>query len=51
LPITDGRSYLNVSFEYVNIKPELKNMVDEKYFRMTISYTFNELWFVKRKVD
>jgi hypothetical protein len=50
-PISDTRSYINVSFEYLNIKPESKTMINENYLRMTLSYTFNEHWFFKRKVD
>ena len=51
LPISDMRSFINVSFEYVNINADYKRMIDESYLRMTISYTFNEYWFFKRKVD
>jgi hypothetical protein len=50
-PISDARSYINVSFEYLNIKPESKIMINENYLRMTLSYTFNEYWFFKRRVD
>jgi hypothetical protein len=50
-PISDARSYINVSFEYLNIKPETRTMINENYLRMTLSYTFNEYWFFKRKVD
>jgi hypothetical protein len=51
LPLVDNRSYLNVSFEYVKIKPETKLLIDEQHFRFTINYTFNERWFFKFKVD
>ena len=50
-PLIDNRSLVNVSFEYVKIRPELRTMIDEQYFRFTVNYTFNELWFFKRKVD
>ena len=50
-PMIDNRSFVNVSFEYVKIRPELRSMIDEQYFRFTLNYTFNELWFFKRKVD
>ena len=49
-PITDGRSFVNFSLEYVRIAPELKTMIKENYFRMTLSYTFNEYWFFKQKI-
>lgn len=50
-PISDHRSFVNVSFEYVNINAQHKSMIDENYLRLTLSYTFNEHWFFKRKVD
>ena len=50
-PISDSRSFINVSLEYVKIKADNKTMIDEDYLKMTLSYTFNELWFFKRKVD
>lgn len=51
LPLIDNRSLVNISFEYVKIRPGLRTMIDEQYFRFTVNYTFNELWFFKRKVD
>ncbi|MDD4589003.1 MAG: hypothetical protein PHG06_01055 [Parabacteroides sp.] len=52
LPLIDNRSFLNISLEYVKKNPEVKtNMIDERYFRFTLNYTFNELWFFKRKVE
>ena len=50
-PISDARSFVNFSLEYVNVTPDFKTMVKENYFRMTLSYTFNEYWFFKRKVE
>ncbi|MDR2915414.1 MAG: hypothetical protein LBV74_11375 [Tannerella sp.] len=50
-PISDARSFINLSFEYVKIKPDAKTMIDENYLRMTLSYTFNEHWFFKRRVE
>jgi hypothetical protein len=51
IPLIDNRSIVNLAFEYVNIKPEARPLVDERYFRITINYTFNEAWFYKFKVD
>ncbi len=51
LPLIDNRSILNISFEYVKLKPERVSMVDEQYFRVTVNYTFNERWFFKFKLD
>jgi hypothetical protein len=49
-PISDAGSFVNATFEYVHIRPELKTMIKENYLRMTLSFTFNEIWFYKRKV-
>lgn len=51
LPLIDNRSFLNVSFEYVKIKPETRLLIDQQHFRFTVNYTFNERWFFKFKVD
>ena len=44
-------SLVNVSFEYVKIKPEIRTMIDEQYFRFTLNYSFSERWFDKRKLN
>lgn len=52
LPTLMGHtSMLNITFEYVKVKPQVKNMIDERYFRFTLNYTFNESWFRKQKLD
>jgi hypothetical protein len=52
LPLVDNRSFLNLSLEYVKIKPEKTGtLIDEQHFRFTVNYTFNERWFSKSKVD
>ena len=51
IPMSDRRSFLNFAFDYTLVKPEVKTMIDEQYFKITVSYTFNELWFFKRKVQ
>jgi hypothetical protein len=50
LPLIDNRSYINLSVEYVKIKPETRALIDEQYFRFTLNYTFNEMWFRKFKM-
>ena len=50
-PISDARSFVNFSLEYRKVIPDYKTMINENYFLMTLSYTFNEYWFFKRKVD
>ena len=51
IPMLDRRSFLNLAFEYSLIRPELSTLIDEQYFKVSLSYTFNELWFFKRKVQ
>ncbi len=52
LPLIDNRSLVNLSFEYLKKRPEVKtNLIDEQYFRFTVNYTFNEFWFFKNKLD
>ena len=51
VPMNDRRSFLNIAFEYLLIRPESKLYIDEQYFKVSLSYTFNELWFFKQKVQ
>lgn len=51
LPLVDNRSHVNLSFEYVKVRPELPTMINEQYFRFALNYSFNEFWFFKRKVN
>jgi Outer membrane protein transport protein (OMPP1/FadL/TodX). len=51
LPLPGDRSSLNISFDYSMIKPKVSTLIDERYFKLTVSYIFNELWFHKRKVQ
>jgi long-subunit fatty acid transport protein len=51
IPMVDKRSFINMAFEYSLIRPDVKTMIDEQYFKFSVSYTFNELWFFKRKLQ
>jgi hypothetical protein len=50
IPMVDRRSFINWALEYSVVCPQVP-MIDEQYFRFTLSYTFNELWFYKRKLQ
>ncbi|MDR2138349.1 MAG: hypothetical protein LBP50_02200 [Tannerella sp.] len=50
-PMLDNRSFINASIEYVRVVPETKALISEQYFRITVSYTFNERWFAKLKLE
>ncbi|NDV96007.1 hypothetical protein D0T84_13950 [Dysgonomonas sp. 521] len=54
-PIRDnlgGRvSYINLNFEYKKIKPEVKTMIDEQYFGVSLNVNINEFWFFRKKIE
>ncbi len=50
LPISGQKSMVNIAFEYVNVKPDMKNMLSENYFQLNLGLTFNEFWFFKNKL-
>jgi hypothetical protein len=49
-PMVDRRSFLNIAFEYSRVLPDFKQLIKEQYFKLTVSYTFNEEWFFKQKL-
>ena len=51
LPIVDRRSFINLAFEYSIVQPEINTFVKEQYFKLTLSYTFNESWFFKQRLQ
>jgi hypothetical protein len=56
IPMVDRRSFINLAFDYTLLKPDATSsagftFIKEQYFKITVSYTFNELWFFKRKVQ
>ena len=50
-PILRSNSILNISGQYINVKPKVAGMLEENYLRVNIGLTFNERWFMKWKVD
>lgn len=51
LPLPRSRSLVSVTAQYIKVKGQERNFVDEGTFRLSIGLTFNERWFFKRKVD
>jgi len=51
VPMPDKRSFINFALEYSRVQPEVSSFVKEQYFKISLSYTFNELWFRKLKVQ
>ena len=47
----NSMSHLHVSGEFVHVRPSEKWMVTENYFRLNLSVTFMERWFMKIMVD
>ena len=50
-PIFRSNSILNISGQYINVKPKVAGMLEENYLKINIGLTFNERWFMKWKVD
>ncbi|MDR1809612.1 MAG: hypothetical protein LBR34_04305 [Prevotella sp.] len=46
---TGRTSYVNINFEYVKLRPEVKSMISEDYFSISIGLSLNDLWFMKNK--
>lgn len=44
-------SYINLNFEYKKIDPEVKGMIKEEYYGVSVNVNINELWFRKRKIN
>ena len=50
-PIFRSNSILNISGQYINVKPKVAGMLEENYLKINVGLTFNERWFMKWKVD
>lgn len=51
LPIPSSRSIVSISAQYIKVKGLQSHIVDENTIRLNIGITFNERWFLKRKVQ
>jgi hypothetical protein len=49
--VYERTSYVNFAFNYSLVRPDVKTLIKEQYIKLTLSYTFNESWFFKRKVQ
>ncbi len=45
------KSYLSISGQFVHVAPKVSGMLKENYLRINIGMTFNEPWFMKRRVN
>ncbi len=50
-PLATDKSMINVSFEYVNRQCAPVKLITENHFRISVSLTFNEMWFWQRKFE
>lgn len=54
LPIANqynNRSLLNVAAQWEHVRPRSSGMITENYLRLSVGISFNERWFMKRKVN
>ena len=51
LPVPRSRSILSISGQFVRISGQESAFVNENIFRVSIGLTFNERWFLKRRVE
>lgn len=50
IPLPQGKSLLNISAQFVQVKGRRSNFLDETMIRLNIGLVFNERWFFKRKI-
>jgi hypothetical protein len=47
----DRSSFINLAFEYSRLAPKNPLSMSEQFFKLTLSYTYNDLWFFRRKLQ
>lgn len=50
LPIPEGKTLINVGFEYKHRQARPNALITENFFNITLGVNFNELWFWQRKI-
>ena len=51
LPTLSTKTVINLGFEYRHRQATPNPLVKENYFNITLGINFNELWFLKRKIN
>ena len=51
LSLPAGRSSLDIALKYGQRGDKTKNLLEERYFRVSFGITFNDNWFIKNKFD
>lgn len=49
-PITEGKTIVNLGFEWKHRQATPQALVTENYFNITLGVNFNEVWFFKRRI-
>ena len=50
LPTPEGRTLINLGFEWKHRQASPQKLVSENYLNITLGVNFNEVWFWKRKI-
>ncbi len=50
LPTIEGKTLVNVGFEWLHRQAAPHSLISENYFNITLGLNFNELWFWQRKI-
>ncbi len=50
-PLATDKSVVNVAFEYINRQCSPVKLITEDHFRISVSLTFNEMWFWQRRFE
>ena len=50
LPAPNGKTTVNLGFEWRHRESSPKQLITENYFNITLGVNFNELWFWKSRI-
>lgn len=50
LPTIEGRTMINIGFEWLHRRAAPEKLISENYFNITVGINFNEMWFWQRKL-
>lgn len=50
LPVLEGKTLINIGFEWKNRQATPQKLISENYFNITFGVNFNEVWFWQRKI-
>lgn len=50
LPTAEGKTIINLGFEWMHRQASPQTLIKENYLNITLGVNFNEVWFFKRKI-